>query len=356
MTSLSAAPPVEPPERPVGRRTLRLVDPGRADRVLLVDVWYPATIAGEPLTRYEPIPSIVFESASAHDEPSVRPTPAGLGRYPLILLSHGRTGMRFAYSLLSEALAARGFIVVASDHPGDALNDWLSGTFVDDRTNETGRVGDFGFLLDTLLAGGTKSSPDLAVGMPLDLLAAIDPDRVVAIGHSYGAYTGLAAAAGVRGVAPDVRLKAVVGIQPYTRSMSDAALSRVKVPTLLVISEFDQTTPAATDGDRPWQQLNGNPTWRMDLAGAAHHASSDMGLYLELATKIQGLPPMVTAYVAMMSGETTGSHIRPWRHGLLLQIRAIAAFLDIVLPLDPARGEAEADRLAATDGVQLQRR
>ncbi len=335
--------------------------------MLLVDVWYPAVIAGEQLTRYEPLPSIVFESAVAYDEPEVLANTGGDGGYPLILLSHGRTGMRFAYSLLCEALAARGFIVLASDHPGDALDDWLSGTFVDDRTNETGRVGDFGFLLDTLLAvplerrtsrspGGSSGSQAGDVALPLDLLAAIDPDKVAAIGHSYGAYTGLAAAAGVRGVAADQRLKAVIGLQPYTRTMSDAALGRVKIPTLLVLSEFDQTTPTATDGDRPWQLINADPIWRMDLAGAAHHASSDMGLYLELAGQLPGLPPMVTAYVAMMSGEMAGQHMRPWRDGLVLQIRAIAAFLDIVLPIDRVRGEAEADRLARVDGVQLQRR
>lgn len=355
MTNLSAAPPIEHPERPVGRATARLVDPGRDGRVLLIDAWYPAVLAGEPLTVYEPLPSIVFESAVAHDAPAVlvNPAPVSGGRYPLILVSHGRTGMRIAYSLLCEALAARGFVVIAVDHPGDALNDWLGGTFVDDRTNETGRVGDSGFLLDVLL-GGEASTHGL--GLPAPLLAAIDPSRVMSVGHSYGAYTGLAAAAGVRGVQPDARISAVVGLQPYTRSMSDAALARVRTPTLLVISEFDQTTPTATDGDRPWRLIGAEPTWRLDLAGAAHHASSDMGLYLELAARMTELPAMVSAYVAMMRGEMTGPHMRPWREGLILQIRAIAAFADIVLGIDPSRGASEAGRLAATDGIVLQRR
>lgn len=350
---LSAAPPVETPQRSVGRITAELVDDGRNGRTLLIDVWYPAAVTTEALTRYEPLPSIVFESAVAHDAPPVSAdTAAGNGgRYPLVLVSHGRTGMRIAYSLLCEALAARGFVVVAADHPGDALADWLGGTFVDDRTNETGRVGDSGFLLDRLLGGSNDELP-----LPAELVAAIDPERILAIGHSYGAYTGLAATAGVRGVEPDARISAVVGLQPYTRSMSDNALSRVKTPTLLVISEFDQTTPTATDGDRPWRLIAGSPTWRMDLAGAAHHASSDMGLYLELAGQMAELPPMVAAYVAMMSGEMTGPHMRPWREGLILQIRTIAAFADIVLDIDPQRGVAEADRISRADGVVLQRR
>ncbi len=319
--------------------------------MLLVDIWYPAVLNGELLTRYEPIPSIVFESASAHDSPEVLTQPDR--KFPLVILSHGRTGMRFAYSLLCEALAGRGFVVVAADHPGDALADWLGGTFVDDRTNETGRVGDSGFLLDQFVGRAVDATGEANLA---DLAAVIDPDRVAAIGHSYGAYTGLAASAGVRGIEPDGRIKAVVGLQPYTRSMSDAALSRVKTPTLLVIAEFDQTTPAVTDGDRPWRLLNGSPTWRLDVAGAAHHASSDMGLYLELAGKLSDLPPMVMAYVAMMSGESTGPSFRPWRERLLVQVRAIAAFFDIVLGIDTARGESEAAAIAATAGVDLQRR
>ena len=139
---------------------------------------------------------------------------------------------RFAYSLLSEALAARGAIVVSADHPGDALADWLLGTNVDDRTNEINRVGDAGFLLDSLLAGPRTTS-----ALPPELLAAIDSGRVVVVGHSYGAYTALATAAGVRGVDPDHRVGAVIGLQAYTRTMSDGALGRVHVPALLVIAE-----------------------------------------------------------------------------------------------------------------------
>ncbi|MEO6125648.1 MAG: hypothetical protein ABIR32_18260 [Ilumatobacteraceae bacterium] len=353
---MSAAPPIEAPERPVGRTTTRLVDPGRDGRVLSIDVWHPAQLAGEPLTSYEPLPSIVFESAVAHDVPAVVPNaaPGSDGKYPLAVVSHGRTGMRIAYSLLCEALAARGFVVVAADHPGDALNDWLGGTFVDDRTNETGRVGDSGFLLDRLLQATPANAAE--IGLPIELLDAIDPTRVISIGHSYGAYTGLAATAGVRGVEADSRISAVVGLQPYTRSMSDSALARVKTPTLLVISEFDKTTPTETDGDRPWTLINASPTWRLDLAGAAHHAASDMGLYLELAGQMSDLPMMVNAYVGMMSGEMTGPHMRPWREGLLLQIRAIAAFADVVLDIDPARGAHEADAVAAASGIQLRRR
>ena len=344
MTTLSATAPIELPATPVGRRTVELRDDGRTGRTVTVDVWYPALAGPQPMTAYEPIPGVRFESVTAHHHADILP-----GSYPLILMSHGRTGMRFAYSLLCEALAARGAIVAAPDHAGDVMTDWLRGTFADDRTNEINRVGDSHFVLDTLL--------DPQPGAELAPIAShIDADRIASIGHSYGAYTALAAAAGVRGVAPDARIGAVVGLQPYTRSMSDAALARVNTPTLLILSEFDSTAPIATDGDRPWKLISAEPVWRLDLLAAAHHASSDMGLYLELAALLPDLPPMVQAYVAMMTPDMIGDHLRPWRDGLAVQLRAIWAFLDIVLDLDPARGQADADRLAATPRLALQRR
>jgi predicted dienelactone hydrolase len=356
MTTFSARPPIEPATRPVGRRTFQLRDQARDDRLLAIDLWYPAVDASRPLTSYQPIPGVRFESANAHDDAVTEP-----GKYPLILLSHGRTGMRFAYALVCEALAARGAIVVAPDHPGDVMTDWLQGTFADDRTNEVNRVGDSRFLLDALLGAGSDTglNDGIEPGLLAELgpiLRTIDHTRIASIGHSYGAYTALAAAAGVRGVPADDRIGAVVGLQPYTRSMSDAALARVHTPTLLILSEFDSTAPIATDGDRPWELIPGPPVWRLDLLAAAHHASSDMGLYLELAGRIPDLPPMVNAYVAMMTPDMIGEHLRPWRDGLAVQVRTIWAFLDIVLDMDAQRGEAEASSLAAAPRIVLQRR
>ena len=353
MTPLSAIPPIEPAQGPVGRRTVVLSDGDRDGRALVVDVWYPAARAGAgaggspPLTWYEPIPGVRFESANAHDDAAIAP-----GSYPLIILSHGRTGMRFAYALLCEALAARGAIVAAPDHVGDVMTDWLGGTFADDRTNEVNRVGDSGFLIDCLL--DPESQPGVAA--IADVLRTIDQSKIASIGHSYGAYTALAAVAGVRGVPPDDRIGAVIGIQPYTRTMSDAALSRIHTPTLLILSELDTTAPPATDGDRPWALIPAPTVWRFDLLRAAHHASSDMGLYLELAARIPDLPPMVAAYVAMMTPDMVGEHLRPWRDGLLIQLRVIWAFLDVTLHIDEKQGEDEAVRLADTPGIVLTRR
>ena len=120
MTTLSATAPIEPAATPVGRRTVALSDHAREGRSVLLDIWYPALSGPQPLSAYEPIPGVRFESANAHHHAEILP-----GSYPLIVMSHGRTGMRFAYSLLCEALAARGAIVAAPDHAGDVMHDWF---------------------------------------------------------------------------------------------------------------------------------------------------------------------------------------------------------------------------------------
>jgi predicted dienelactone hydrolase len=342
MKTLTAGPPLEPPHFPVGRRTFSLVDAVRGGRRLAVDLWYPAAPSDAQPSIYQVFPGVEFAGATAqHDAPALG------GPFPLILLSHGRTGMRLSYSLVCEALAARGAIVVSADHPGDTLFDWLTGTQTDDRTNEVDRVADAHLVLDAVLDGHVEVAADVS--------AAIDHGRVALAGHSYGAYTAFAVAAGTRGVAPHPEVRAVIGFQPYTRSMSDALLARITAPTLLIVSELDQVTPAAVDTDRPWALLGG-PTWRVDFAGAGHQAISDIALYAELADHVADLPDLVREYLRFTAMGTQQAHGRGWRAVEQLEVAAVWAFLQIALDIDVAAGDAAARALATLDGLSLQQR
>lgn len=343
ITALSAGAPLEPPHFPVGRRTITMIDHERDDRVLGVDLWYPANDSDAARSMYEVFPGVAFAAATARHE-----TPARAGQFPLVLFSHGRTGMRISYALACEALAARGAVVVSSDHPGDALVDWLLGTFADDRTNEVNRVADAHFLLHALLGGADP--------VPVDVANAIDHDQVVLAGHSYGAFTAFATAAGSRGVEPHERVRAIIGFQAYTRSMSDGLLGRIFVPTLLVVSELDQVTPPPIDAERPWALLRGEPTWRLDLAGAGHQAISDIALYAELADRVPNLPDLVRDYLSQASAGSEAAGGRSWRQLLHLQVAAAWTFLQVVLGPDAEDGEAAAQQLAAEPGLTLRRR
>jgi len=343
MTTLSAGHPIETPHYPVGRRTIALTDPTRGARQLAVDLWYPAVASAAPASIYELLPGIAFTAAHAQHEP-----PARAGEFPLVLFSHGRTGMRVSYAFLCEALAARGAVVVSADHPGDILIDWLLGNNDDDRTNEVNRVADAHFLLHALLSG------DPAV--PVDLVNAVDHERIVLAGHSYGAYTAFATAAGSRGVAAHDRVRAIVGLQSYTRTMSDGLLGRISQPTLMVVSMADKTTPPEIDAERPWALLRGHPTWRLDLEGAGHHASSDIALYAQLAEQVPNVPDKVRDYLKFTASSSEPSSGRAWRDLLAVQIATIWAFLQVTLDMDAETGHADAERLADVAVLTLHRR
>jgi len=337
---LTADDPVEAQRFPVSRRSTMLVDHSRGGRLLGVEIWYPTVAVSPERTSYELFPGVAFRSAGAQHGAAVRPGP-----WPLVLFSHGRTGVRIAYSLACEALAARGAIVVSADHPGDALVDWLLGTHTDDATNESNRIADAHLVLAAVLTGGEHIDSDIAV--------AIDPGRVAIAGHSYGAYTAMATASGDRGVASHPAVGAVIGFQPYTRTMSDDLLRRLGVPTLLVVASDDTTTPPATDADRPWEIIGrdvdvASPVWRLDLAGAGHQAISDISLYAEMVDHVPGIPAIVRTYLASQLPPADAAPSRHWRDRIRVQVAGAWSFLEAVWVGGSANGElvdlaAEAD-------------
>lgn len=343
---LTAGDPVEPQRFPVARRTTMLVDHARGGRLLGVEIWYPAVdgdaASAQERTAYELLPGVAFRSAGAQHGSPVRP-----GSWPLVVFSHGRTGVRIAYSLACEALAARGAIVVSADHPGDALVDWLLGTNTDDDTNELNRIADAHLVLDAVLGASEHIDSDVAT--------AIDRSRVALAGHSYGAYTAFATAAGARGHDAHESIRAIIGFQPYTRTMSDELLGALSVPALLVVAENDTTTPASTDVDRPWALLGatGAPVWRLDLAGASHQAISDISLYAELVAHVPGLPDIVRDYLASQLPPDDAEPVRHWRDRIRVQVAIAWSFLESVWGADAPAARAEAERVGSEPDLTL---
>jgi predicted dienelactone hydrolase len=111
---------------------------------------------------------------------------------PLIAFSHGMGGSREGYSYLGANWAARGYASLHVQHAGSDSRLW-SGNPLDmvsrlqsaaNETEAVNRVRDLGFALDSVLA-----DPQFA--------GVIDPARILAAGHSYGANTALLAAGAV---------------------------------------------------------------------------------------------------------------------------------------------------------------
>ncbi len=174
---------------PVGVTTLQLAKGPK------VEIWYPA-IAGTTGTETYDVRDFVGEgirSILTGDVPSTFSYPAGRdaevaeGAFPVVMFSHGFTGMRVQSSFLTSNLASWGMIVVSVDHPSRSMENVLAGT----------ASGERGDSVDDLLQGLeliTAQSADAASRFN----GHVDAERVAAVGHSAGGGTVLAAASDPR--------------------------------------------------------------------------------------------------------------------------------------------------------------
>ncbi len=170
--------------------------------------------------------------------------PAGEGRVPLVLISHGTGGTPWAYRDLAGFLARSGFVVALVEHAGNHRgDDSLAGTVanLENRPRHVARA------------------IDAALADPL-LGPRIARDRIAVIGHSMGGYTALAVAGGEPWATPhetkdgaarplavthDPRVRALVLLAPAAPwFMPDGALAKVDLPILLRTAEHDPYTPA----------------------------------------------------------------------------------------------------------------
>jgi dienelactone hydrolase len=187
--------------------------------------------------RARPVPvRLYLPPAAARDAP-----------VPLVLFSHGLGGSRRGYSYLGSNFARNGFASLHVQHVGSDRALWSGSPFdlttrlqaaAQDR-EAVERVADLRFALDRLLA--------LDAGDPLRI--AVDPARIIAAGHSYGANTALlASGAKVErdGRVVDLRdariASAIVLSAPpfYGEAALASVLRPVTAPTLHVTATGDE--------------------------------------------------------------------------------------------------------------------
>jgi predicted dienelactone hydrolase len=284
-------PPAAEGPHGVGLTTFTAADPSRPGRSLTIDVWYPTepgTPSGSPasldvLVTDIPLPGVRRDAGVDPGE-----------RYPLVVFSHGSGGVRFQSWFLLQALASHGYVVVAPDHAGNTSLDQVLGTSDPFPVIAANRPRDVSFAIDEVLARATD---------PSDLLAgAVDPSRIGVAGHSFGGFTALAVAGGYDGWGPDERVEAIVPIAAASGLLSDAELRNVDVPTLLLAGTSDETVPLAAAAERPWDEIAGTPSWRVDVHRAGHNSFTNVcDLYEALVDA--GLPPELLAFLASAAEE-----------------------------------------------------
>jgi hypothetical protein len=135
---------------PVATTTWRLTDRARTEtfgaegdvRQVEVLAWYPATPGGGAIAPYlrEGLAEVRafaklfgaetafdrLEGVRTHADLDARPAPAPAG-FPVLLFSHGYTGVPSSYTALLEDLASHGYAVLSIVHPYEATAATLAG-------------------------------------------------------------------------------------------------------------------------------------------------------------------------------------------------------------------------------------
>jgi predicted dienelactone hydrolase len=162
-------------EWPVGAITRTFVPQGTynwrgaATHALVTSLWYPA-VRGTSVFEHDigPPGSPLFHLGEWADDAR-----AAKGPFPLIALSHGTGGSAQIMAWLARALASRGYVVAAVNHPGNnALEAYTAE----------------GFLLWWERARDLTTMIDLLL-QDRDFARTIDPRRIGAVGFSLGGYT-----------------------------------------------------------------------------------------------------------------------------------------------------------------------
>jgi len=276
----------EPGDFPVGVTTLQLAAGNQ------VEIWYPA-VAGSSGTESYDVRDFVPEAIKTlltADVPAVfeyaatRDADVADGQFPIVLFSHGYSGMRLQSTFLTSHLASWGMIVVSTDHWSRDLFHVLSAP-VGDRESA---VGELLASLDLIVAEGASASSRFS--------GRVDDTRVIAVGHSAGGGTILGAAADDR-VDGYVSLASGVGIGRDTNTT--APLELPNKPSFFMAGALDAVTPPDTVTRPAYEQVPGpSRLWVID--GVGHNGFDDFctfgnGKGIIGVAEASGLGPLLAA-------------------------------------------------------------
>ncbi len=282
----------------VGVRSITLTQPGQVDvlgapgavkdRVLPVEIWYPAVPAkdAKAVTYAGALPGQPPRGPAAFTVPgiAVRDAAEAKGSFPLVILSHGYSNTPEAMSWLGENLASKGYVVAAIHHNDPDISDRTK--FAEPMLR---RPLDIAFVAQTLQARAGAGAPGLA---------SADPSRVALIGYSMGGYGVLIVAGGgldpqgalVRAVPGGALLpyaqggarqgelaikglKAVVAISPAGvrfGAWGAKGLSGITAPLMVIGGDHDATV-GFSDGVRPvYDQARRSDRYLLVYQNAGH--------------------------------------------------------------------------------------
>jgi dienelactone hydrolase len=243
----------EPGPFTVGVRTVTLAK-GNS-----VEIWYPTTDAAstDDYDVRDFVPPAIRDVLTAdvpatYTSPARRDASVDTGPFPVVLFSHGFTGMRVQSTFLTAHLASWGMIVASPDHPSRDMFNVLSGTASGDRADS---VDDLLQTLDYLVTqNGDATSP---------FAGRVDAEQVVAVGHSAGGGTVLGAAADDR----------IDGYVSMASGRLDGAAQPAK-PSFYLAGANDVVVDPATR-TYPAYQSAPSPSLYWQIDGVGHNGFDD---------------------------------------------------------------------------------
>ncbi len=223
---------------------------------------------------------------------------------PVIVFSHGFGSVRTDLRYLAEHLASHGYVVAALEHPGS------NATNVDSAIQGKNRIvkpeeflrrpQDISFVLDELeKLNQTANNP---------LVGKLATTKAMVVGYSFGGGTALTIAGaelqlerlkqrckgnltilslgeGMQCIAQELpensyqlrdnRIKGAIALNPTTSLLfGESGLTKVQVPTLILASSADKTTPALTEQIIGFDKIP-SPKWLVGVVGGTHLSVKD---------------------------------------------------------------------------------
>jgi predicted dienelactone hydrolase len=281
---------------PVGVTTLQLAKGPK------VEIWYPAVAGTTGTETYDvrdftppAIKALLTGNAPAtYSYPAGRDAKVADGTFPLVLFSHGFSGIRVQSTFLTAHLASWGMIVVSPEHPSRDLTGVLGASA---SGNQADSVDDLLKSLDLVVAAGTDATSIFN--------GHVDATRVAALGHSAGGGTVLGAAA-------DARVKGYVsmasgvllgrgGSGSTTTTVDPASLP--KKPSFFLGGSVDAVVPFDTV-TKPSFDAVPSPSLLWEIDGVGHNGFDDFctfgnGTGIIGVAEASGLGPVLDAQPAL---------------------------------------------------------
>ncbi len=201
---------------------------------------------------------------------------------PVIVFSHGLGGSRDGYGYLGQHWASHGYVSVHLQHIGSDTAVWLGsrnimgdmGKAAANPANSINRPLDVRFAIDQIAKLNKDEGP---------LKGKLDLDRIGMAGHSFGAYTTLAAVGevfvlpgGIEKSLSEPRIKAAVAMSspvPAARDHDDKAFGSIKVPVFHMTGTKDDSpigNSKAADRRIPFDHSKPADTYLLILKDGDH--------------------------------------------------------------------------------------